>query len=259
MTYSLDLGSAFTVSSANLNITRPDGVVNNAAVTVTPGGSANPQLLAAMYTPVIGGLHKGIWQPTVSSVQLSYPFQFWVVWTAVYDNIRTLLGLTPTSLPDAKIDFEFFNVYTWIKTFATINDYYTLNTSYQAGIDQGMSLLVASVLRPYIGGKRPTGEIILYKKGTTTTQFSTSGAKAGYPLEQQWWERGMSILESLIPEIAGAAAMDRSGDEIMTRGDYAFGNLHPKGEWVVGSMQGYDGYRNGPWSPDGNQEDTWGW
>lgn len=261
--YELNLGSAFSIDSANLNITRPDGVVNNAFVTVSPGGSANPQTMSALYTPAIGGMYQGIWQPVISAQTLTFPFTFWVTWTSVYTAIRNMLGMTPQSLPDTKIDYEFVNVYTRLKNFATINDYYNLSTAYQPSIDQGMGKLVSAVIRPYIGGKRPTGEVSLFKKGTTTVQYSIGNTKDRYSLEETWRAEGMDILAALIPEIAAAVAGDRYGDETMTRGDNAFGNWHPVGKWAVGSMQGQAGYPHGPHirgtdTRDVNEE-GWGW
>jgi hypothetical protein len=248
LTYILNLGSAFTITSANLNIISPDGVVNNAAVTVSPGGSANPQNLSSIYTPPVAGKYKGTWQVITTTQTLTYPFSFFVVWTDVYSSIRTLLGLTLATLPDPKIDYEFQNLFVELQAYAPIPNYWTFPVGdYQDGFDQGIGKLVAARLRPYIGGKRPVGEVSLFKKGTTTVQYTVGTGKEPYTLEKQWIEQGMAILAALIPEIAVIVADDRYGDEIMTRGPLAAGNYHSTGNWTADDWGGSESMDTNTW------------
>lgn len=233
LSYQIILPTAFVVQNAYISITKPDSTtLTDITVTVSPNTSALVQNLTYIYTPDMAGRYKIVWKAVVNGQLLQYVAYLWVVWTDVYDTIRQLLGTNVVSMPDVRIDKEYRNLVTEIFDYApALPAFWSFTDAYQDGFDQGMAKLVAARIRPYIGGKRPTGEISLFKKGTTTVQYTVGTPKAIQTLEDQWIAQGMAILEANIPEIYLVGSQDRMGDEVMTRGNLAIGNDHPIGAW----------------------------
>lgn len=249
LTKNVDLNVTFTLTSPNIIVTQPDGTIYSAVASISPSGtSPTGQKFTAMFVPTMGGLHQGRFQGIVSGQTVNFTFIFFVPWTDVFSVARNLLGTNIQQMPDCKLDYEYANLVLKMATYAGqgLVPYYQFTTTYQQGFDQGGAKLLASTVRPYIGGKRPTGEVLLFKKGTTQVNYSP-GAKQEFTLEKLWWDQGMETLESNIPEIRCAAAKDRAGDETMSRGDLARGNFHPLAGWIVlpGGGRGFS--LNGVW------------
>lgn len=241
----VDFGSAVSVSSPNLIIKLPDGSTFTSAAMVSPSGSSNPKTFSLQYIPTMGGLHIARFQGVINGSTLNFGFTFFPTWMDVNTDIRGLLGTSSRSQPDSKLDPTTSRIITYLQSYAPeMPLYYTFNTVYQVGFDQALALLVASRVRPYLGGKRPTGEVSLLKKGTTTAQYSVGSPRMASTIEDQWWAQGMDILSATIPEMTTAIEADRPGDEVMTRGSLAPGNYHPHAPWEVyprGGIYGQSG------------------
>lgn len=227
--YVADLGTAFTVSSAKLkSIVAPDSSSKiDIIANISPGGSANPQTITALFTPTMAGQYTAKWEITTgTSAVITSPLILWVVWTNIYDRIRSLLG--DSIILDDEIDGEYEDFLTQLYAFApSLPKFYLLNTvinfynlPYSIGLEQGLAKIIAGLLRPYVGGKRPTGEVSLFKKGTTTLQYGVgSYAKSLITLEEQWIIQGWDILAANIPEIFSVLSEQHPNDMIMSRGE----------------------------------------
>ncbi len=227
--YLMTLPSSFIVDDGSVTFTlkAPDGSqLGSIAGSVSSTTPSSSQTLNVVITVPTGGLYTGFWRCTVNNVVYLYPVNFWVTWTDVYESIRSLLGASTANIADSVISSELRNVDTTLRDYApALPFYYQMELKsnlkgllYSEGYDQGIVKLTASKIRSYIGGKRSSGEISLFKKGTTTAQWTSSQPKSTVTIEEQWWMDGMAILEANIPEIYQAAVEDRGGDEIMTRG-----------------------------------------
>jgi len=243
LSLNVDLGSVYTLNSPNVIITKPDGTTDTAVPTVSPSGvtSANPHKFSTLYVPSTVGQHTCRFQFLTSTFQpgqtLNSSFDFWVTWNEVFSGIRTLLGADSNGVPDSLISMELANLFSYIRMYTgtSLADYSTFTTSYQKAYDRASVFLVAAKIRPYQGGNRPSGEISLFKKGTTTVQY-TSGVKGTKTIDEVWWEQGLNILEATMPEFALALATDYTGDQVGTRGPLAPGNDHPLAGWRQGSF-----------------------
>lgn len=253
LSMSIDLGSAYTLQSPNYIVTKPDGTTDSGAATVSPLGttSANPHTFSFLYVPTQAGPHKVTFEYLTTSFGSSQTLRksalFWASWSDVYTGIRTLLGVDSTGFANSQIDFELYNLFTEMYDYTgkSLPLYNLFNTTYQDGYDRASIYLISSRVRPQIGGRRPSGEVSLFKKGTTTVQYS-QGPKQEFTVEQMWYDRGIAILDALIPEISKVLDADRIGDEVGTRGELALGNYHPRGGWRVSLEGSYISY-NGPW------------
>lgn len=237
----IDLGLPFAVTSPNVIITLPDNssFTDSNGISISPSGTASPQTLSYLYLPQIGGLHKGYFQYIALTKSIKTAFTFWSTWNDIYDSVRILLGVTKSTLPDNIIDIEFIQLFIEFMDMSgnSLPTYSAFNTIYQNGFDTAMIKLIAARLRPNLGGRGPTGEVILFKKGTTTAQYST-GPKPRFTIESEWWDQGIAILDATIPELSSVFASNRSGDMIMTRGPLAIGNHHPLAGWIIDSTGG---------------------
>ena len=244
LSFQMNLPMAFVVDTGSviLSLQSPNGTnMGQVAGSVSPNTSQSVQTLSAIYTPQMAGLWKAQWQAKINGQLFQYPFYFWVVWTDVYDAVRTMLGASTANIPDQILDREFRNIDTALRdyapTLAAYSSFNNLSNSsglvYSDGYDQGMAKLLAARVRRYVSGKRPTGEVSLFKKGTTTVQYTEGSPRSEWTLEQEWEMQGMALLEANIPEIYATAVADRNGDEIMSRGVLAWNNRHP----FAGQMQ----------------------
>ena len=238
LSYQMSLPFGFVVDQGSviLSLQNPNGTnMGQIAGSVSPNSFQSVQTLSAVYTPGTGGLWKAQWQARIAGQTYTYPVNFWVVWTDIYDGVRTSLGASIANISDAALDREFRNLDTSLRDYATTLPAYSIFNNvvnrngliYSDGYDQGMGKLLAGRVRRYIGGKRSTGEVSLLKKGTTTVQYTEGQPRAEFTIEQEWEQQGMALLEANIPEIYAAAVADRSGDEIMSRGQLAWNNRHP--------------------------------
>jgi len=213
--------------AAYLTVTKPNGEVDqDLLATVSPEGSQFK--ISIDYTPVMGGNHKAVWKWITSDNSIkTYPFTFVATWNSVYPAVRTLLGTGELTPSDITLDKYFNDIYTQLKVFSNMPDYWAFSTSYQDAYDAGISYLIASKVRPAIGSKSPTGEMLLFKKGTTTLQFASSPkSTVVQSLEQQWWDFGLSLIMATITEYANAYVNDQSQDITMTRGPLSPNNRH---------------------------------
>ena len=244
LAYLVSLPSAFLTTGVYLNVIAPNGTVLGDVVgSASPNTLSTKQSLNVIFTPTMAGLYKAFWKVYVNGQMLTYPANFWVVWTDIYDSVRTMLGANTVNISDQMFDREYRNLDTELHDFApALPPVYTFNTvfntanqgqplAYSDGYEQGMAKLLAARVRPYIGGKRPTGEVSLFKKGTTTVQYTVGSPRDEVTLEERWIRQGMALLEANIPEIYTIAVQDRSEDEMMSRGDLAPGNFKPLGPW----------------------------
>jgi len=239
LTKVLTLPIQWTLSSPNLIVTKPDGTQ---ATTIIPIVSPDISISSLIHTfqgiyfPDMGGQHSAVFQfnTSLNSSTINLPIGFWVTWNDVYTNIRNLLGISSTDLSDSMIDFEYFTTYIELMYMSnnSLPNYWQFSDLYKIYLDQAMCYFVAARLRPQISGKKSTGEVTLFKKGTTTVQWSL-GVKPKLTLEDEWIKRAMLIFKAQIPEIGAILESNILTDNwlLMERGDSVVGNLHPNAPW----------------------------
>jgi len=244
---SVDLGVNYILTNPNTIVFAPDGSQKTVVPVVSPdvAVSSNPHNFTARYTPTMGGLHQAIFQFLVGSETLYSTVNFWITWQDIYPLLRTKLGVNKVQLPDILIDLEFTTIYQWLFTLTgdTLPTYYQFNADYQLRFDTGMLYLLASRLRPTIGGTASAGNITLFKKGTTTVEYSDRDPKRRTSIEDIWWDQGIDYLQTISTEIQLAINNDRPGDMIMTRTveGLPLGNNHPLSNGNIGWQIGVGG------------------
>lgn len=192
----------FTADSAEIAINGPGGLVTPAPiVTIAPGGISITHVLQALINEVTAGPYNIVWKMTADGQTMIRGEQYFVTWTDVYTQIRSLLRLDDTVVTNYDIDLCLLQIMSSLLQTDIFQEslvaYSAIPTIDAQPFDRALSLMVAAFLRPFLPKQTPSGAVTSFASGTDKYTWQPDLRKpTGRTIEEQWLDMAWQVLTS---------------------------------------------------------------
>lgn len=188
----------FAVASPSVTVVGPSGAATP-SVSVVPGGTANPQILEAVVNEAVGGVYKAMWSMQADGQTLLRQELYFVAWTDIYTQVRSLLHATPAVVTNADVDSlvsqELANILSVYS--AELDSYSDIPDGDRLVFDQALSYLAAAFMRPFTPKEVAVGDVTKFQSGNDMYSWTAPKRSLDEPsIEEAWIQRAYMLLDT---------------------------------------------------------------
>ena len=165
----------YVPDSVSVSINTPSGLLSP-TVAIIPGTSNPQQLFQALVNETPAGVYNVAWIMNVGGQIVQRTESYFVAWTDLYAQVRSLLRVDNTVIQNSDIDLAVTRVILDITGPGMYQDvlpsYNSLIPGDRVAFDNAVALTAAATIRPFIPKQEATGDVVKYQAGQDLLQWA---------------------------------------------------------------------------------------